>query len=213
MTLATRKADVPGVTWPKQERGLKTFDKLLSSAQSILHESGIEALNSNAIAESAGVTTPVFYRYFEDKYALLAVLAHKLTDAQNDLYSASTIRSAAVPAYTKAQFETDSLTLLADTYKVTAEFTGSRALLLALRALPELSPIRLRGNTDMAKLGGEILAEMRPELSTKDAIERARVAIEIGYSVIEMLLEVPTMSRRRVLDRTNKAVMGVFFDD
>lgn len=204
---------IRGVKWPKQERGAKTFAHLLEAAQSILQETGIEALNSNAVAESAGVTTPVFYRYFDDKYALLAVLARRLTDAQNELYAASTDQSASTSRYNQTQFEEDSLRLLTDTYRVTAKFTGSRALLLALRALPELAPIRLRGNTEMANLGGSVLLKMRPEITSKDAIERARIAIEIGYSVIEMLIEVPSMSRKRVLERTNKAMMGVFFDD
>ncbi len=206
------KPEIDGVIWPKQERGMRTFEKLLQSAQSILQESGIEALNSNAIAEGAGVTIPVFYQYFGDKYALLAVLGHRLTEAQNKLYVDSAAKSAEITKSREEQFETDSLKLLQETYRVTAAFAGSRALLISLRALPELTEIRLKANRDMAKIGGNILRQIRPDLSMKDATERARVSIEIGYSVVEMLLEVPSISRKRVLERTNKAIVAVFFD-
>lgn len=212
MTNIMEKPKIKGVTWPKQNRSMRTFEKLLQSAQSILQESGIEALNSNAIAEAAGVTTPVFYQYFEDKYALLAVLGQRLTDAQNQLYIDSAASTAEVTKSREERFEIDSLKLLQETYRVTAAFTGARALLISLRALPELTEIRLKGNHDMAKVGAKTLRELRPELSVKDATERARVSIEIGYSVVEMLLEVPSMSRKRVLERTNKAVVAVFFD-
>ncbi|GAA0465132.1 hypothetical protein GCM10009096_02100 [Parasphingorhabdus litoris] len=206
------RKNIKGVTWPKQNRSVHTFEKLLESAQTILQRSGLEALNSNAIADDAGVTAPVFYRYFEDKYALLAVLGHRLTDAQNELYEAAARLTASQDMRSRDQFEKASFKLLSDTYKLTAAFTGSHALLISLRALPELSDIRLTGNDEMAKVGGNSLRKMRPNLSMKDATERARVSIELGYSVIEMLLEVPSMSRKRVLERTNKAVMAVFFD-
>ena len=44
-----------------------TKQRLLSAAQGILAESGLAAVNSNAIVERAKVTPPTFYHYFKNK--------------------------------------------------------------------------------------------------------------------------------------------------
>lgn len=52
-------------------------------------EHGLEAVNTNSIARSAGVGVGTFYRHFEDKHALLRVcLAQGLEALQADLLAA-----------------------------------------------------------------------------------------------------------------------------
>lgn len=194
---------------PKQARAKKTYENILAAAQRILDESGIEALNSNAIVDRAGVTAPVFYRYFKDKYDLLMVLAERLIDAQNEVYE----RSAAIAEQQIGgdfDVEAISLELLKQTYVVTRDFIGSRPLLVSLRAIPALSSVRVQGNHDMAVVTARHLRMMNPELDEKEAYDRARLAIEIGYSAIEMLLEELDMSVDRVLEQTAAAVTGIY---
>ena len=68
----------------------KTIDRLLEAAQDILIESGVEALNSNAIVLRAGVTPPTFYHYFSNNHALLEELGVRMMQEQSEVIRAET---------------------------------------------------------------------------------------------------------------------------
>lgn len=205
--MAREKQKNSGTIVPQQPRAKRTYESILSAAQEILESDGIEGLNSNKIAKGAGVTPPVFYRYFDDKYDLLQVLGKRLTDEQDRLHE----QLVNVPPPSDAKpFEERNYKLLRDTYDVTAGFKGSRALLVSLRAIPKLASVRLDANEAMAWLTVPILLEIRPELTEQDAFERCRLIIEIGYSAIEMLLEVPSMSAEGVLRMVARSTTDLF---
>ena len=62
---------------PVQARAQRTYDALLDAAGHLLGEVGVERISSNMICERAGTTPPAFYRYFDDKYAIIAALAER----------------------------------------------------------------------------------------------------------------------------------------
>ena len=71
---------------PKQERSRLTLHRLLSAAEALLNEGGLEAATVPAIAEAAGVSVGVVYRRFPDKDALLRAVYERFFDriqAQN----------------------------------------------------------------------------------------------------------------------------------
>jgi len=59
---------------PSGSKARATFESLLAAAERLLHEQGVPALNSTAVAAEAGVATGTFYSYFADKDAVLAAL-------------------------------------------------------------------------------------------------------------------------------------------
>lgn len=59
---------------PQQPRARATVARILAAASDILVEEGLAGLNTNAIAERAGVNISTLYRYFPDKYAVLVHL-------------------------------------------------------------------------------------------------------------------------------------------
>lgn len=193
------KINIPVV--PKQARAKATYEKILQAGQAILQESGLAALNSNAIVARAGVTAPVFYRYFKNKEALLITLGQRLTDAQNEVY---------LEALDRLEAGGDQLafihTLLKDTLEVTERFQGAYALLVSLRATPSASAIRLEANTQMALIGAKRLRPIMPDLSVAEAMIRNRVAVEMGYSIVEMLMEDPSINREAALKETAFAI-------
>ena len=75
---------------PAGQDGKTTREALLEAAQNILADQGLEALNSNAIVEKAGVTPPTFYHYFSNKHAVLRELGVRMMDAQNEVLRADT---------------------------------------------------------------------------------------------------------------------------
>ena len=74
---------------PRQARSQVTYDSILQAAIQILERSGPDALNTNAIAERAGVSIGTLYQYFPDREAiLLAAARRELADPQPGLAAA-----------------------------------------------------------------------------------------------------------------------------
>jgi len=113
------------VVEPRQSRSKATYRSLLAAAQKILVEEGLEGLNSNAIVERAGLTAPAFYRYFEDKHAMLAALGRNLMNAQNAVLETALADVAELPGALVDQ----TRALLWRTLKVTEAFEGGYALI------------------------------------------------------------------------------------
>ncbi|NIJ41898.1 AcrR family transcriptional regulator [Parvibaculum indicum] len=190
------------VVEPRQRRAKATYRSLLGAAQQILAEEGLEALNSNAIVERAGLTAPTFYRYFEDKHAILAVLGRELMEAQN----AALETAAADMPEAPGELARLSRDLLRRTLEITETFEGGYALMVSLRAIPSLRPIRLASHAYVAEILTGRFLEAFPEVPRADAYDRCRLSVEIGYAAVEMLLETAECDRERVLERTAEAV-------
>src|SRR5208337_3897634 len=63
---------------PVQERAHKTVDLILDTAASLLAEAGIEAFNTNLLAQRAGLRIRTIYRYFPNKLAVMTALAERM---------------------------------------------------------------------------------------------------------------------------------------
>jgi AcrR family transcriptional regulator len=62
-----KRTTISKVRTPKQERGIKTREKILKAARSVFAKKGYYGTDSNEIAAAAGVSTGSFYAYFNDK--------------------------------------------------------------------------------------------------------------------------------------------------
>lgn len=60
---------------PKQARSRLVVEKICLAALSISEENGVDALNTNSIAERAGVDISSLYRFFPNKMAILQYIA------------------------------------------------------------------------------------------------------------------------------------------
>ncbi len=62
---------------PRQERSRTTVEAILEAAADILERRGYAALNTNAIADRAGVNIASLYQYFPGKEAIVAELRRR----------------------------------------------------------------------------------------------------------------------------------------
>ncbi|PHJ56559.1 TetR family transcriptional regulator [Nostoc linckia z18] len=62
---------------PLGERGLRRRDLILDTAADLLAEGGPEAINTNALAERAGISVGSVYQYFSNKEAILTALGER----------------------------------------------------------------------------------------------------------------------------------------
>jgi len=171
---------------PKQERSRRTFDALLDAAGALLGEVGIERISSNLICERAGLTPPAFYRYFDDKYGVLAALAERLMDRQNVVLEAWVERWKTATA---EEIAAQTIDLLRDTALVGDAEPGTLWVLRALRAVPRLASIRLESHRIVTERLTDLHAPLQPHVPRHIIARRVRMSVEFGYSIDEMIRE------------------------
>lgn len=179
---------------PQQERSRKTYDQLLEAAETLLEEVGVERISTNLIAQRAKLTAPAFYRYFDDKYAVIEALAERLMQRQN----------VALEAWIARYRDTDYATLVdrvdelvRDMDSITRQQPGAVWIIRALRAVPRLAHIRLQSHNYVAELLTDLYMRYLPDTPRALVRRRTRIAIEIAYSIDEMLKE-ETLARDEV---------------
>lgn len=69
---------------PQRARALDTIETIFEATARILQSEGLAALNTNRIAERAGVSIGAIYGYFPNKDAILLAMARRELDALRD---------------------------------------------------------------------------------------------------------------------------------
>jgi AcrR family transcriptional regulator len=71
---------------PRQARSAATFDAIVEAGARILRDGGYEALTTNRVAETAGVSVGSLYQYFPNKEAILVEMVRRhLADLESGI--------------------------------------------------------------------------------------------------------------------------------
>ena len=189
---------------PRQDRAIKTYEAILDSAGELLLEVGIERISTNLIAERAGVTVPALYRYFPNKYAVLNTMGARLMDRQNQAFMnwhQEQVAGKAPEAMMNSLYE-----LLWETYQATLTMTGGLQVMHGMQALAPLSEVRLESHWAMSELFGQIWSEQYGVPYTEKTRQRARIAVDIGFTVIQAALEDPQLEPEDALQEGAQAL-------
>ena len=172
---------------PSSGKPLETYEKLIRAAGEILGEIGFERLTTNAICARASMTPPAFYHYFKDKYEILEVLAERLLKRQNDAYAIWLFERG---AWASSGKQTEAL---AEWFSIAADIVASEPgaiwTMRALRALPNLTHVRLesqRMNTDRIF---QFYSKVHPDMDPDLLWQRLRIRSEFGWMVDELAME------------------------
>jgi AcrR family transcriptional regulator len=195
---------------PVGGKPLATYEKLVRAAGELLGEVGFEKLTTNGICARANLTPPAFYRYFNDKYDMLEVLAQRLLKRQNDAYAVWLFQGGSW-----ADPET-GVEALEEWFAIAAEIVrtepGALWTMRALRALPNLAHVRLesqRMNTDrIFQFYQKVMPDMDPDLLW----QRLRIRAEFGWVVDELALEEERLPHK-VLFREAADMLGRILRD
>lgn len=189
MTLTTNKRATPN-----QDRSQRTMERVLAAAAELLEEVGFERLSTNMICKRAGLTPPALYRYFPNKYAVLKELGELLMEAQNALLDDWDPGADNLAAQTEH--------FLRATLDVTRQFPAGGWIMRSLHATPVLSDVRLASHRRMAELMTDKALQHWPDLDPDTALASARVGVEMGYALIEMLFDEPSIDQDAALRMT-----------
>lgn len=165
---------------PSQARSTATLDLILASARAILEEKGIQALNTNAVAERAGVNVATLYRYFPNKNAILRELLER-AQAERTAFLSQRVAFEANSPDLPAWFDGVTQGLL--DYRRAAP--ADLALRRACRAVPELADVEARLNAEGA---AELAAAFRrwfPDIDPGRLDAAANVVFQSGRAVLD----------------------------
>jgi AcrR family transcriptional regulator len=169
---------------PHQKRGRETLEQILVAAADLLEEVGFEALSTNMICKRAGLTPPALYRYFPNKYSVLKELGERLMAAQNGL-----LDTWSVDASDLDSLEAEIEFLLNETIRVTRQTKAGGWIMRSMHASPVLADVRLESHRGMARHLSDQIVKVWPGLDDTRVLAAARLNVEIGYAVVEMVFD------------------------
>ena len=191
---------------PTQTRAHETCERILDAAANLLGEVGIERLSTNLVCERAGLSPPALYRYYPNKYAVLAELGARLMMRQNTLLQAwATPATMKLPA---AKFEARVRQLFIDTLEMTRSAVAGEWITRALRAVPSLAPVRIQSHEHVTELLVAAFAGAYPTLPAARARLVSRLSVEVMYSAHELLFDDASLDASEVGDVMAQMVTG-----
>lgn len=179
-SLATKKQ-------PAQQRATETYERILEVTAQTLADVGIERLSTNLVCERAGLTPPALYRYFPNKYALLAELGQRLMQRQNE-HVAHWITIDTVKGGVEG-LERALEGLIRDTYEVTESTVGGVWIMRALRAVPVLQQVRLASHAAVTQEQTRLLMRALPGADVAELKLVSRIVVDLIYATVEMLFD------------------------
>lgn len=181
------RRELPPVRVTPRIDGGETYERILAAAGKLLGDVGFERLTTNAIVAQAGLTPPALYRYFNDKYDVVEVLARRLLQRQNDAYATWLMQNG-----TWEVLE-NPVEFLKEWYRLAAELItrdpSALWVMRALRAMPNLAHIRLESQRETTDRLFEFYRRLKPDEDPKRLWARLRIRVEIGWVVDELALE------------------------
>lgn len=179
---------------PVQERAKKTVELILDTAAALIEEVGLEAFNTNVLADRAQVRVRTVYRYFPNKLAIITALAERLAEEWDRWFDG--FRGLSDPQADWRALWSAYVDSFVDGIHRTQ---GGLAIRRAMRALPELEMLERRDNERLARQLAAALARRGVAMSRTRLTVAARVLIETAVSVLDLaLIEPPAQARSLV---------------
>ena len=186
---------------PSRRQGKETFELILATAGKLLEEVGFERLSTNMVSAEAGVTPPALYRYFPNKYALLAELARRLMEAQDEALLAW-IETGGSASPDLEESVRRHVALRKQLVTITRNFPGGVWILRAIRALPLLQEVRVASRNMVLDRRFEKLRETFPAVDEARLRMAIRLAEQVAYSTIEMIVEDRGLDEDKIIEES-----------
>jgi len=165
---------------PSQQRGVATFERILSAAADILRNGGIEALSTNLVASQSGVNISSIYKFFPNKQAIIAALHRRNIQSRVTLLQ-QTLEGLSNPL-TWEQSLRQSVRLAWEGHR---SAPAGAALRRAMQASPELQELDGKANRDISLWVGERLQTLTG-LSAQNCVRVARLLIETATHTLDL---------------------------
>jgi len=197
---------------PTQERAKETVDLILDTTASLLDEVGVEAFNTNLLAQRAGILVRTVYRYFPNKYAVIAALTRRLA-VEWDRWDARFFEDIADPKRDwKLALRENHIEWLDNAHRV----PGGISVLQAMNATPELTELHASIFENMSRRLAAALAERGLSLPAARLLSIARMVINSMTSGMDVALRLKGAEYRQFvaeLATSQEAYLGLYLDE
>jgi AcrR family transcriptional regulator len=160
--------------------------RIMKATEILLQERGHEALTTTLIAEAAGVNIATLYKYFPNKYSILVAILKQGRDVWLKAADRS-VTSVLAGSDWRATMEQ----IIDFAARRRRDQPGGNALRRAVLALPELQSYYREESLETAAFLADFLTA-RGGLDPTRAMQVARVAVDIGNSVLDLALFNPS---------------------
>jgi AcrR family transcriptional regulator len=165
---------------PSQARSALTVEKILDAATTILFERGLQGLNTNAVAATAGINVATLYHYFPDKVAILAELFRRDQTRRSEFL---VMRLEELPAV--ADIDEWTADLIHSIVQLRRQVPTAAVLRQACRTVPQLLEIEEADNDRLVDHFSRVLRRRFRQLSPNRARHAARTLIETGAALLD----------------------------
>ena len=180
---------------PVQERAKKTVEVILAAAAALIEEVGLEAFNTNILADRAQARVRTVYRYFPNKLAVITALAERLAEEWDRWFDG--FRALSDPQSDWRPLWEAYVDTFVDGIR---KAPGGLAIRRAMRALPELEAIERRDNERLARQLAAALTRRGVGLPRARLTIAARVLVETAVSVLDLALTEPPAQARSLIN-------------
>jgi len=165
---------------PVQQRGIARFDAILAAARVLLTSEGVEGFTIEDVAATAGIPIGSVYQYFPNKFAIVAELDARDTEALIDDVLASASR---FPAH-DWQRETDRLIDLIAAHWV--DDPSRRAVWLAMRSTAATRVLADTHSRALVAMLLPIVGELAGGLDDKSRTIVTEVVVEMSQALLHL---------------------------
>ena len=166
---------------PSQARSVATFSSILNASTQIIVERGVQGLNTNLVAERAGVNIGTVYHYFPDKTAILVEL-FRTDQAMRMAHITEKLREvSSTPDLDQWARDVFALAVV-----LRNEHPATGHLRRAFRAVPELVELDRNETEKLLDFFASRLRMRFTLLSAARARAAARVLIEFTSTILDM---------------------------
>lgn len=198
--------DAPTSKKPSQARSAATYANILSAATDIVVERGIKDLNTNLVAERAGINVGTLYHYFPNKAAILAELFRVQQAHRDEMLLAKFAELADTPDVRRWTGE-----LFEAIVRLRREQPTMPAMRRAFNSVPELARRDRDGHERFANL---LAGQLTRRFASLEAA-RANVAAHLVTTLALDVLDGPTSDAEPSTTLLEEMVrlMGAYADE
>lgn len=177
---------------PQQRRAQRSVELILSTAAELLDEVGLDSFNTNLLAERADIRVRTVYRYFPNKFAVLAELARR-----NTAHAIEAVDEFSTLADPKVPLQYGLEKLWANYLDKLAVVPGMTAVRHACRVCPELESIRDEFHSKLSKQMVAAMKQRGVQLKPPQLRNIAALFVETTSAILDYTA---TVGQKRRLD-------------
>lgn len=166
---------------PVQKRSEETCRLILETAAQLLAKVGLEGLNTNLLAEHAGVRIGTVYRYFPNKFAILSALVEQWVNLVKENHAL--LNELADPAKEWRDIIRAFIRAYTSAARRQPAFYAVRS---AMRASPELRNIEKTTFHDLASIIAGALKKRGSDLNMERIMTQVEVFLMAGAAVFDL---------------------------